>query len=343
MISSVRSLRALVLVCVLFCVLFFILFHFPGSILHFHESNADFQKPIKIATQIGIAPPIVISQPIGMASPIDIAPPIDTSSQCQSARETLGIQSYIPIHIFNGSFSKNSCSYLDASFVLRDATNMLSQNREDETAFRNLFFNKRNGVFFEMGALDGTKYSNTHFFQKELDWYGILIEPQSSLFGNLLSSRCHNSKNLCLNTAVCSQARPVHFAHAGAVGGIVEFMAPSFMNRFHPDLLQEPSSIAKLPVIPCVPLGTLLKLFRVFHIDWLSLDVEGGELEVIRTIDFNSINIQVLTIETDGSNAPKDKAIIDLLRVNGFRLLEGPAFQGTSNSWFVHNSFVASS
>ena len=73
---------------------------------------------------------------------------------------------------------------------------------------------------------------------------------------------------------------------------------------------------------------------------------EGGELEVIKTIDFNSINnkcIQVLTIETDGTNAPKDKVIIDLLTVNGFRLLEEPAFQGTSNSWFLHNSFVASS
>ena len=307
MISSVRSLRAIVLVCVLFSVLFFIRLHSFGSILNCNVLHADFHEPIEIA------------------------------------RETSGIQSYIPIHIFNGSFSKNSCSYLDTSFVLRDATNMLSQGREDETAFRNLFFNKRNGVFFEMGALDGKKYSNTYFFQKELDWYGILIEPQSSLFGNLLSSRCHNSKNLCLNTAVCSQARPVHFAHAGAVGGIVEFMSPSFMKRFHPDLLQEPSSIATLPVIPCVPLGTLLKLFGVFHIDWLSLDVEGGELEVIKTIDFNSINIQVLTIETDGSNAPKDKAIIDLLRANGFRFLEEPAFQGTSNSWFVHNSFVASS
>lgn len=254
------------------------------------------------------------------------------------------MSSHIPLSVFSGSFAKNSCIVKDASFVLKDQSNMLSQNSEDNIAFRNLFLNKRNGVFMEMGALDGRKFSNTFFFQKELDWYGILIEPNTQSFAKLLESRCVGSRNMCLNTAVCSQARPVHFAHADAVGGIVEFMSPTFMNRFHPDLLKDPSSITKLPVIPCVPVGTLFKLFGILHIDWLSLDVEGGELEVIRTIDFSSINIQVLTIELDGSNPSKDKEVKDIMIKNGYRLLDAPAFQvQIANSWFVHKSFVASS
>jgi FkbM family methyltransferase len=324
MFPSFRPLQLLlILVCGIFCTLFFILFdrstlylrsevHVPNSVLSPHLiTSSSSSSSLALLTQ-------------------------------KFEQYSVGMSSYIPLSVFSGSFAKSSLSALDTSFVLKDQTNMLSQNSEDITAFRNLFLNKRNGVFMELGALDGTKFSNTFFFQKELDWYGILIEPNTHSFVQLLQSRCVNSRNLCLNTAVCSQARPVHFAHADAVGGIIEFMSPAFMQRFHPDLVADPSSANKLPVIPCVPVGTLFKLFGILHIDWLSLDVEGGELEVIKTIDFNSVNIQVLTIELDGTNPSKDKEVKDILLANGYRLLEAPAFQLT-NSWFVHKSFVASS
>ena len=136
----------------------------------------------------------------------------------------------------------------------------------------------------------------------------------------------------------------MHFAHSDAVGGIVEFMSPTFMQKFHPSLAADTSLANKLPVIPCVPVGTLFKLFGILHIDWFSLDVEGGELEVIKTIDFNAVNIQVLSIELDGTNPSKDKEVKDILLANGYRLLDASAINANGvNSWFVHKSFVASS
>ena len=70
----------------------------------------------------------------------------------------------------------------------------------------NEIMNKRNGFFIELGANDGLKQSNTAFFEKEMGWNGILIEP--SLEGY---EKCKiNRKNsICLNYACVSNDYPV--------------------------------------------------------------------------------------------------------------------------------------
>jgi hypothetical protein len=54
-----------------------------------------------------------------------------------------------------------------------------SQSSEDKFIYENFFSGhmSRQGVYLEMGALDGSLYSNTKFFEIELGWTGILIEP----------------------------------------------------------------------------------------------------------------------------------------------------------------------
>ena len=51
-----------------------------------------------------------------------------------------------------------------------------SQFGEDEWLFSNLFYNKVNGFYLEMGAMDGTTYSNTRWLQQAAGWKGMLIE-----------------------------------------------------------------------------------------------------------------------------------------------------------------------
>jgi hypothetical protein len=51
-----------------------------------------------------------------------------------------------------------------------------SQFGEDEWLFSNLFYNKINGFYLEMGAMDGTTYSNTRWLQQAAGWKGMLIE-----------------------------------------------------------------------------------------------------------------------------------------------------------------------
>jgi hypothetical protein len=67
-----------------------------------------------------------------------------------------------------------------------------SQQQEDKILYEK-YLNFRNGIFIELGAMDGIIYSNSLFFEKELEWTGILIEPTEQ-FEQLMINRpnCHN-------------------------------------------------------------------------------------------------------------------------------------------------------
>jgi hypothetical protein len=57
-----------------------------------------------------------------------------------------------------------------------------SQHSEDVLLNDTIFKNKPNGVYIELGALDGVLYSNTKFFEDLFNWKGILIEPHPEKF-----------------------------------------------------------------------------------------------------------------------------------------------------------------
>jgi hypothetical protein len=61
---------------------------------------------------------------------------------------------------------------------------------------------KRNGFFVELGALDGVKFSNTLFFERERGWNGICIEPDNGYFEQLKRNRrCFLSNDVAYSEA----------------------------------------------------------------------------------------------------------------------------------------------
>jgi hypothetical protein len=73
-------------------------------------------------------------------------------------------------------------------------------------------------------------------------------------------------------------------------------------------------------------------------VDLWSLDVEGAELEVLKTVDFSRLSVKVLMVELDGHNQEKDQAVKDLLAGVGFTAL--PKTQENDlnhyNTIFIH-------
>ena len=67
-----------------------------------------------------------------------------------------------------------------------------SQSSEDEFLNTYYFKNKKNGLYLELGALDGVLYSNTKYFEDSHDWSGILIEPHPLKFELLKKNRPNN-------------------------------------------------------------------------------------------------------------------------------------------------------
>jgi FkbM family methyltransferase len=165
----------------------------------------------------------------------------------------------------------------------------------------------------EMGAVNGVMFSNTRFFEDQLGWTGVLVEANPLLFEDLRKNR---PGARCFSTALCAEEGK-EFDFIGttgtlaAVGAVTETMDDGLRKIFWG---QQQANLK----VKCRPLGKLLIEQGVRHVDFWSLDVEGAELEVIRTFDW-SITVDVLLVELDGRNEKKDSGVRAVLRENGMR------------------------
>lgn len=210
-----------------------------------------------------------------------------------------------------------------------------SQDNEDVYLHNFFFCHKFNGTFLELGALDGVTYSNTKGFEDYFGWRGTLIEANPIAFDRLLQNR-NGGFSILIQSAVCDSFRTVHYVESSenlAVGGILEFMSPIYREAWHSGINIYSPGVHK---VACHSLTDLLRIAGIPHYDFLSLDVEGGELEVLQSLDFAAFSFSVILVEADASSPQREAEIRKLLTRNGF------VFKGTlqRSDWFVHESFT---
>ena len=194
-----------------------------------------------------------------------------------------------------------------------------SQDKEDQFLVNSYFKGLCGGTYVELGGLDGVTYSNSHLFHHGLGWKGVLIEPNPKSFAALQINRPIDDT---FNYAVCSKSTEVTFIDSGnhGVTGVLDFMAPSFVAGWHGG---DKSHITK---IGCEPLSKILErstlATKTTTIDFLSLDVEGAEFEVLKTIDFENVEFGVIFYEADDHNPLKNQAMITFLEERGYSFRE---------------------
>ena len=166
-----------------------------------------------------------------------------------------------------------------------------SQDKQDE--FVDKYFQKlKNGIFLEVGAADGVTFSNTLFLERERNWTGVLIEANRKLYNSLVTLRRKAYIiNVCLS--LDDGINVVSFLPAELLGGVEKpLTAEKMMDRVkhdHPDIQAEE--------VLCIPLYSILKAISMTHINFFSLDVEGAELAILRTIPFYLVTIDLFMIE----------------------------------------------
>lgn len=99
-----------------------------------------------------------------------------------------------------------------------------------------------------------------------------------------------------------------------ATGGILIDMSETFKKRW---VDRDSSSLVQ---VPCMQVTQVLKEHDIAHIDVFFLDVEGGELTTLQTIDFEdeSIQIDIFVVEMDNTNPTKDETIRKMLQSHGY-------------------------
>jgi FkbM family methyltransferase len=168
------------------------------------------------------------------------------------------------------------------------------------------FIDYKNGFFIEAGGFDGLFQSNSLFYEQELNWKGILIEPNFQSYLKCLKNR---PNSIVVNSALVDKEYSEKHSHV-----LIENnngpMSRSFCNNFFNRYLR-----GNVAYTNTTTLTKLLNHFNINYIDLLSLDVEGNELNVLRGIDFDLINIKYISIEI--WNWQK-KNIFKFLKNNGF-------------------------
>jgi FkbM family methyltransferase len=175
-----------------------------------------------------------------------------------------------------------------------------SQDGQDRYLDEHIFSQKKNGTFIEIGAHNGITFSNTYFFEKYRKWAGICIEPNPEVFKQLKSNR----KAKCINACISRNVEKVNYVkvsgYSEMLSGILEFYNDEHWNRLERELKEHGGSKEIIKV-------NSFTLTEILHtsilsnkkIDFCSIDVEGAELDILRSIDFDKIDILVFAIENN--------------------------------------------
>lgn len=188
-----------------------------------------------------------------------------------------------------------------------------SQAGQDQFVHEQFFKSKREGMFLDIGAHDGMSFSNTYFFEKELAWKGICVEPLPHLFKKL--EECRNC--ICINACIASVESSLPFLHVDGCDEMLSGLWSTYDPRALQTVMNDIADFGgelKIIQVPCVRLDSVLKRYGVNHIDFLSLDTEGNELEILKTIDFSAVTIDVITVE----NNYEEAYIYEYLTSHGF-------------------------
>jgi FkbM family methyltransferase len=164
---------------------------------------------------------------------------------------------------------------------------------------RQYFPDKQNGKCIEVGATDGVYYSNTYHFEKN-GWDCLCIEPVLETFNKLKNNR----KN-CLNFAISSEnkdevdfelftIKDVDQPHSAMSGLQVDDVLVNDIQKHFSNIERKTIKIQTRRLDWCIQ-----NHFDHNEIDFISIDTEGNELDVLKSFDVNSYNIKLLIIENN--------------------------------------------
>ena len=192
-----------------------------------------------------------------------------------------------------------------------------SQCKEDEFIHNRYFKNKLNGTYIELGAVDGIFQSNTLFFENNLGWKGILIEPHPETFKKLELNRKNNFLFNDLVSCFENELEYKYMDEVVAVAGVSDTLSESHNNSWYGKFADDNKITIKKCLIKPKTLTEIIKSTNLTHIDFFSLDVEGHEYEILKSWDF-SITIDLILIEMLGVDPEKEELCRKILIKNGY-------------------------
>jgi FkbM family methyltransferase len=168
---------------------------------------------------------------------------------------------------------------------------------------------KRDGYFVEFGATDGITSSNTYLLEREFGWRGILAEPAHCWHQSLRNNRSSHIEELCVWSSTGETLVFNEIANTG-ISTIDAFTSTDHHKK-------ERRSGTRYEISTISLLDLLRKYNAPQHIDYLSIDSEGSEFEILKAFDFSQYQFSVITCEHNHTKRRDD--IFRLLTARGYR------------------------
>ncbi|HKY99978.1 MAG TPA: FkbM family methyltransferase [Rhabdochlamydiaceae bacterium] len=173
-----------------------------------------------------------------------------------------------------------------------------SQFAQDQFVHETFFPVKHDGIFVDIGAYDGVSMSNSYFFEKELGWKGICIEPNPQVFDKLQKLR----KAVCVQACISDKKETAKFLRISGrsemLSGLSDKYDPKHLKRIDSEIANFGGEKLEIEV-PTVTLNELADQEGIRRVDFLSIDTEGGEFDILKSIDFTKLDVDVIAVENN--------------------------------------------
>jgi FkbM family methyltransferase len=194
-----------------------------------------------------------------------------------------------------------------------------------------LFFlrDKRNGFFVEFGASNGRDLSNTFVLETYFGWTGILADPARCWHAALKANRKAKIDTRCVWSRTGAQLdfSETDIAELSTLADLVD-----------KDFNKEARKKSRTYSVQTVSLDDLLKAHDApREIDYMSIDTEGSELEILRNFKFDDYDIKIMTVEHNFVERDRQE-IFKLLTGKGFMRVFEPLSK--FDDWYVKRSIL---
>lgn len=200
--------------------------------------------------------------------------------------------------------AKQDIFFHDNGTISRLQGESFSQSGQDKFIYWMVFGEGYKGFFLDVGGNDPIEINNTYFLERK-GWTGMAFEPvkeQADKWEGVRETPCHN-------VALGDEEGEVEFTEMSGSAfsgiGVSKFKLKDFTEVSTYKVKQR-------------TLANVLKEKEIRHVDFVSVDVEGYEMNVLRGIDFEAVDITCFCIEND-----RDGAIMPDIDLRKFMVKKG--------------------
>ena len=172
---------------------------------------------------------------------------------------------------------------------------------------------RRDGYFVEFGSLDGEQHNNTLALERELGWRGICVEPNPAHYPAV----CRSRNVIAMNAAVWrSTGQTIEMVDAYGLTSAMEYKDSDIVAEYRN---RDTTGVFTVQTISPNDLFARFKTPPV--IDYMSLDVEGAEMDVLKAMDLKRYPIALMTVE-HCEMPERQSQLSEILEPQGYVLLK---------------------